>query len=412
MARRKDRDGIRQLGPHRFQVVLDLGRDSDGKRHREYKNVHGTYEDAKAVRAQLMADKARGEFVRRSDQGLSDFLEDWLAWNEPFLSERNWVRYDEHLHKIMRELGTKQLQDLTPQDLEAYYARCLKEEPGQRRGSLISPTTIHARHVVLKMALDKAVELGLLVKNPARLARPPRRAKPQTFVLDESQCALLLAATESAPSGLQIRLALMSGAREGEILGLRWSDIDFVGSGIHICHPLAEHRRKNSDHWYYFKDHPKSGKRRFVDLDADTLERLEAHRREQLKQRLAVGTAYDKELDLVFATPLGAPIRPSSVSAHFRSLARSLGFDTMRYHDTRHTHATLLLKAGVPPHVVSERLGHSTVAFTLDRYAWVLPGQQREAAEGFAARLSAASSSATGSDDGDSMATAGHAHVP
>lgn len=114
----------------------------------------------------------------------------------------------------------------------------------------------------------------------------------------------------------------------------------------------------------------------------------------------------------MFAAPLGAPIRPSSVSAHFRSLARSLGFDTIRFHDTRHTHATLLLKAGVPPHVVSERLGHSTVAFTLDRYAWVLPGQQREAAEGCAARLSTASASVADGYDGDSMATAGPAHVP
>lgn len=392
MARRKDRDGIRQLGPGRFQVVLDLGRDAKGKRHRQYQTVHGTYEEAKVLRAQLMADKARGEFVRRSDQTLGDYLEDWLTWKEPLLEERTWVRYAQLLRSVIKELGTKRLQEVTPQDLETYYARCRKEEPGSKRGSLVSPTTIFHRHNTLKMALERAVQLGLLVKNPARLVEPPRRAKPRIFVLDESQCRQLLDACEGAPGGLETRLALMSGAREGEILGLTWRDIDFAVARMQICHPLADHRRKtDSGTWYYFKETPKSGKSRYVDLDTDMLERLEAHRREQRKQRMKVGAAYNKDLDLVFATPLGEPIRPSALYKRFQDIARPLGFDAMRFHDCRHTHATLLLKASVPPHVVTERLGHSTVAFTLDRYGWVLPGQQREAAESFAARMSAAS---------------------
>jgi len=104
--------------------------------------------------------------------------------------------------------------------------------------------------------------------------------------------------------------------------------------------------------------------------------------------RLRLGLAWT-DLDLVITNAVGEPVRPSTASAQFRAVAQSLSFDRLRFHDTRHTHATILLKTGVPPHVVSKRLGHASVAFTLQIYSWVLPGQQREAAEGFAAAVSA-----------------------
>ena len=139
--------------------------------------------------------------------------------------------------------------------------------------------------------------------------------------------------------------------------------------------------------WYSFKE-PKSGKGRPVDLDAGTVARLKAHRKAQNETRLQLGLAWT-DLDLVITNAFGQPVRPSTASTQFRTVAHSLGFDRLRFHDTRHTHATILLKNGVAPHVVSKRLWHASVAFTLQVYSWVLPGQQRDAADGFAAAVSA-----------------------
>jgi integrase len=157
---------------------------------------------------------------------------------------------------------------------------------------------------------------------------------------------------------------------------------------MYVRQTLVEHLGgSHGETWYSFKE-PKSGKGRPVDLDAGTVARLKAHRAAQSATRLRLGLAWT-ELDLVITNTVGEPVRPSTASAQFRTVAQSLGFDRLRFHDTRHTHATILLKTGVPPHVVSKRLGHASVAFTLQVYSWVLPGQQREAAEGFAAAVAA-----------------------
>jgi integrase len=138
--------------------------------------------------------------------------------------------------------------------------------------------------------------------------------------------------------------------------------------------------------WYSFKE-PKSGHGRTVDVGAATITRLRAHRRAQAEVRIAAEADDWTDLDLVIASPTGAPFRPSTTSGWFRNVVADTGLEGVRFHDLRHAHATFLLKAGTPPHVVSRRLGHSTVAFTLQVYAHVLPGQQREAAEAIEATL-------------------------
>lgn len=155
--------------------------------------------------------------------------------------------------------------------------------------------------------------------------------------------------------------------------------------------------------WFAFKQ-PKSGKGRAIDLDAETtVRRLKAHKSEQSARRLAIraeiaekmrGSSEEavqaaqeqawRDLDLIFTNAAGEPLRPSTASTAFTQRAAAAGFKGLRFHDLRHTHATLLLKAGKPPHVVSRRLGHSDVAFTLRVYAEVLPSQARDAADAFA----------------------------
>jgi len=154
----------------------------------------------------------------------------------------------------------------------------------------------------------------------------------------------------------------------------------------HVRRPVLEHMVGQGKHsWYSFKE-PKSGHGRSVDLGAATTSRLREHRKAQAEMRLAVGTEWT-DLDLVIATPTGQPIRPSTTSGRLRTVVGNANLSGVRFHDLRHAHATFLLKAGTPPHVVSKRLGHSTVAFTLQVYAHVLPGQQREAADAIEATL-------------------------
>jgi integrase len=377
-----------KVGPRYYRVFIELPKTSDGARRRESHTVRGSLEQAKTKRARLVAERSRGRYVGRSEQRLDDYLESWLTWKRSQVSERTWERYASLLRSsVIPALGTLRLQDLTAQHLDEFYARCLKEEGGRRKDSKVSPTTVHHRHVALKMALERAVESGVLSKNPAQFTSPPRPARPEMRVLSEDEAHTLLAALVGTRGELAAYLALTTGARLGELLALRWGDVDLEAGVARIRRTVVEHMvGQGRGSWYSFKE-PKSGHGRTVDMGAATITRLRAHRKTQAEVRIAAGADDWTDLDLVIASPTGAPFRPSTTSGWFRNVVADTGLEGVRFHDLRHAHATFLLKAGTPPHVVSRRLGHSTVAFTLQVYAHVLPGQQREAAEAIEATL-------------------------
>jgi integrase len=381
MAHTTSRDGILKVGPRHYRVFIELPKTTEGARLRESHTVRGSLEQAKTKRAQLLAEQSRGLYVGRSEQRLDDYLESWLSWKRSQVSERTWERYASLLRSsVIPALGALRLQDLTPQHLDEFYARSLATEAGQRTGSKLSPTTVHHRHVALKMALMRAVEIGVLSRNPAQSTSPPRPSRPELRIPTEDEARRLLAALANTSAEMPAYLALTTGARLGEILALRWSDIE-LGAGVaRVRRTVVEHLLTQSGGaWYDFKE-PKSGHGRSVDLGAATMARLKTHRKIQAEVQLAAGSGWN-DLDLVITTNTGEPMRPSTTSARFRGVVGKTALAGVRFHDLRHAHATFLLKAGTPPHVVSQRLGHSTVAFTLQVYAHVLPGQQREAAE-------------------------------
>lgn len=162
--------------------------------------------------------------------------------------------------------------------------------------------------------------------------------------------------------------------RRGEILGLRWSDVDLESSRLSVRQTLI------SVGYQIRVSEPKTAKsRRSISLDATTVRALRVHRANQLEERLRAGDAY-QPFDLVFATEDGGYVHPDGFGKAFKRLQRGAGLPTIRFHDLRHTHASLALQAGVHPSVVSERLGHSTVAMTLDTYTHVIPALQEQAA--------------------------------
>jgi integrase len=253
----------------------------------------------------------------------------------------------------------------------------------RRRGhGALSPKTASYIHTIVHKTLADAVEAGLIHTNVADRIRPPRPSQMSSrsgAAWDEHELARFLA--DCAP-GTRLeaiwRLTAMTGMRRGELLGLRWRDID-LGAGR-----LAVRRTLVLVAYQVVESTPKGHVARTIDLDSKTVSALRAHRERQQADREEWGTDYH-EGDLVAAREDGSPIHPDTFSRSFAILVRDAGLRPIRLHDLRHTHATLALKAGAPVNVVSERLGHASPAFTLKHYAHVLPGMQAAAAAAVAA---------------------------
>lgn len=242
-------------------------------------------------------------------------------------------------------------------------------------------------HATLHKVLADAVDGGLLQSNPADKARPPKprvSGHREMQVWDANQLAQFLLHVEGHRLQAAFHLAAMTGMRRGEVLGLRWHDIDLGTNRIAIRHTLVSVAYEVQD------STPKTHQARVVDLDPGTIEQLRAHRSSQVTQQADWGDGYH-ESDLVFCREDGSPIHPDSFSQAFDAEVRRSGLPHIRLHDLRHTHASIALKAGISVKVISERLGHENPAFTMKQYAHVLPGMQAEAAALIAALVTSPS---------------------
>jgi len=415
MTRAKDRDGIQKIGSQHYRVVVDLPPDpSTGKRRRKSKAVHGPLSAAKDARRAMLGLRDTGRLVGTSDQTLGVYLRSWLENKRGNVADSTWQRYDSLMRSaIIPALGGVKLRDLSVQHLRDYFATCRTEPSPRSKGpdkahpdrtqGRISPTTIHHRWVVLKAALAQAVDDGLIPaealyeRSGAPKFKAPRGKRQHPEVIDTEDVATLL---ESADGQFRVilELAFATGARLGELLALRWRDVDFRKRTLHISRSLIEPMRATPDaRWYSFKV-PKSGVDRLLAVDDETLHLLKAHRTEQTESRLAMPTEQPWcDLDLIFPNMwqlkgvcAGEPTRPSTVSRQFRALADDAKLEGVRFHDLRHAHASVLLAQGASMNVVQERLGHADVATTLRNYGHLLKGQERAAVDGLAEALATA----------------------
>ena len=239
-------------------------------------------------------------------------------------------------------------------------------------------------HVVLRKALADAERLGLVGRNAAAsAAHPPaaHRTEQSTWTSDQLR-TFLDGLIDDRLHAAYVLLAT-TGMRRGEVLGLRWHDIDFDGAELAVANTLTTAGSST-----VVSGPPKTPRsRRQIFLDEGTLAVLRDHRRRQNEERLAVGPAWNTDGDYVFTDELGESIHPDDVLRSFRRHATASGLPAIRLHDLRHSYATLALKAGVHPKVVSERLGHATVGVTLDLYSHVTPSIARDAADAVASRI-------------------------
>jgi integrase len=360
-------------------VKVELGTDENGKRIRHQQRGGATKKEAEAVLTQIQARVDSGTYVEPTKQTVGRFLaESWLPAIRETVRPSTMDSYRMLVSKhIAPALGSTRLQSLTPARLNAFYADLLAGGRVDGKGGL-SPKTVRNVHVVLHRALRDAVRWSLIPRNPAEYADPPKltdsgRKEMQTWTAQELRTFLEQVADDRLYAAFL--LAASTGMRRGEVLGLRWSDVSLDLSRLSVRQTLI-----TTDYRLEFST-PKTNKgRRSIALDATTLAGLREHRKAQLEERMAVGEGF-QDHGLVFCKVDGSPLHPDLFSQTFDRYVVRSGLPRVRLHDLRHTHATLALQAGVHPKVVSERLGHSTVAFTLDVYSHAIPAMQEEAAE-------------------------------
>jgi integrase len=377
--RRVARGHIRQTGEDSWQLTIDLGKDPvTGTRKRRYEHIKGTREDAEVELTRLLNERDRGIDIVPGKITVAEYLERWLrdyAYHN--VSESTYNRYASMTHRhLIPTLGSVKLRDLRPGHIQSAYAKWLAD-------GLSGRTVLH-QHRVLHIALKHAVKWQLRATNPADAVEPPRPRRQEMRVLDSEEVGRLMdyLAREPSTVSTMIRVAIATGARRGELVALRWSDIELDARVMRISRNLSRARSRG-----YIFTAPKTHRaNRPVALSHSTVRVLREHRARQAEHRLAMGSMYDDQ-GLVFANEIGGVLEPGFVTKHFQRIAEGAGVPRIRFHDLRHTAATLMLKAGIHPKIVSERLGHATIGLTLDTYSHVLPGMQHEAADAMDAIL-------------------------
>jgi integrase len=365
---------IRKRGKNSWAVVIFLGRDPSGKQHRKWHAVRGTRRDAQRELARLMNEINTGAYVEPARMTLSEFLDRWLAdYAKPKVSPKTYERYQEMIDGHIRPaLGGRLLPKLAPLHIQSFYSRKLADGRKDARGGLSAQSVVHF-HRLLHRALAQAVRWQLLARNPVDAVEPPRAERQEMRALDEHETASLLSSLGGSRLYMPTLLAVSTGLRRGEILGLRWENVDLAASTLTVVQALEQTKEG-----LRFKSPKTHRSRRSIALLAMAVEALRSHRAGQAEEKLALGPAYDDH-DLVCPRPDGGPWPPDVFSTAFAAFVRRSGMKPFRFHDLRHSHATHLLKAGVHPKVVSERLGHSAIGITLDTYSHVLPGMQEDA---------------------------------
>lgn len=366
-------------GKQYYAVIYEGIDPTTGKERRRWHPGGPRKRDAERLVNELVKRKDDGTYRGPDRLSLGEYLTDrWLPGQKSQLRASTFDSYRRNIDlHVLPRIGGIALQKLVPEDLDGLYAALATE--GRRDGKVggLSPKSIRLVHLILHKALSDARRKETVTRNVAELSDPPklraaRRQEIKVWSAEQLHTFLDLCADHRLHPAWFV--ASHTGMRRGEVLGLRWADVDLNGRRLSVSQAVILVAYE-----LVVSDIKTDNGRRTIDLDERTVGVLRAWRKRQLEERLLVGAGYG-DRDLVFARPDGAPTNPDLFSQSFdRFVARS-ALPRIRLHDLRHTHASILLKAGVPVKVVSERLGHASPAFTITVYQHVLPGMQADAA--------------------------------
>jgi integrase len=365
------KNGIRKRGKNSYTVFISLGKDPiTGKYNYHWETVRGTKTDAEKRRTELLHQLDTGTFIKPNKTTFAEYLERWLQdYAKPKLSPRSYERYAGIIKNyLIPEIGNIPLTQLRPEHIQKHY-RTIRDQG-------LKSETIRFHHAVIHKALQTAVKWAILNRNAADGVDVPKTVHTEMQTWDDFEVRHFLDTAKDSIYYALFHLALFTGMRRSELLGLQWRDVEV--QQIHVCRSL--HHLKDGS---YIFTQPKSEKsKRIIALSPSSVLVLAEHKGRQQAIRAMLGETLGKD-DLVFSTPQGSPLRPNTITRAWTMLATKADIKHIRLHDARHTHASLMLKQGIHPKIVQERLGHSTISMTLDIYSHVAPGLQEAAARSF-----------------------------
>lgn len=375
------RGHIAKKGNRYYAVIYEGVDPTTGKERHRWHAAGSTRKEAERVLADLVKRHHDGDYRPPEKITLGEYLERWLPTQRQPLSPSTFLSYEGNIRlHVLPYIGSIRLQRLTPEDLDELYAMLLTNGRRNNGGGPLSAKTVRLVHAVIHKALADATRKGSVPRNVADLADPPKissRARPKMEVWTAEELRRYFELIDGHHLYAAFYVKANTGMRRGEVLGLTWRVIDFDNARLSVTQSVTA-----PNYQVTVSDVKSTHSMRTIDLDQRTVAVLRSWRRRQLEQYMETGVRTD-ESGFVFAKANGDPLHPDYFSQTFERLIAKMDLPRIRFHDLRHTHATLLLKEGVPPKVVSERLGHSSVAFTMQVYQHVLPGMQADAAATF-----------------------------
>jgi len=360
------RGSIRKKSKGSWQIQIYTGTGPDGKPRRHFETVRGRKGDAQRRLTELLSSLDKGIYTPPGRLTVAEHLHNWLeGYVKTNCSQRTLDGYQSIIEThLVLALGQFQLKHLHPQAIQSYYGKACER---------LSPRTVHHHHRVLSQSLKYAVRQGYLARNPAELVDAPSPRKKAMRTLTPGEVEVLLDIAKDNCYYPVIYTAVSAGLRQAELLGLRWRDIDLDFLSISVSQVLYKRRGISQ-----FKEPKTSHSRRRVAMTPKLVLYLREYRaeRERLYHELGKPLTLD---NLVFTSVEDKPIDPCMLSHAFGRIARQAGLGGVRFHDLRHTFASLMLLRGAKPKVISEALGHASVAFTMDTYSHIIEGMQEDA---------------------------------
>jgi integrase len=361
----------------RWEARITLGWEGGKRKTKSY--FAATQADVQEKLLAARSDLARGLLISAKAQTLGAFLDDWLLRS---LKPRAKARAFESFSTITRlhikpMLGSVPLHKLTPQHI----SRLLHD----KSTAGLSPQTVSNIKTVLRSALGQALKWSLVSRNSAALVDAPRIIRKQVVPFDAEQAGRLLEAAKGSRYEAVYELALMLGMRRGELLGLRWADVDLDGRTLRVSQSLQRLATgsdgKGRKTALLATEVKTDGSRRTIMLPDSIVRALRAHKARQAQERLVAGSSW-QDHGLVFTSRNGRATEPITLHRDYKAVLEKAGLPTtMRFHDCRHSAASLLLAQGVPPKMIAELLGHSRIGITMDLYGHILPAMRRNTAD-------------------------------
>ncbi|MFJ8452761.1 site-specific integrase [Bacillus paramycoides] len=349
-----------------FEVTIKVD-PITGKRTRKKKRGFKTKREAEKTLAILLNDLANETYVEPSNTTFEEYLSDWFQTKRKQIGIQTAKGYESYMrYHIVPSLGKYPLSKLTTIIIQKFINSLIDKE--------LSYATIKKIYNILNNSIQKAVNLELIPKNVVTNVELPHATRNEMKVWNIEEVKAFLKVSMDSRYYIAFHLAVTTGMRQGELLGLRWKDVDLERGTVHIKQTLSHDGKE------FLTGAKTTSSIRSITLLSDTVTALKKHEAIIMREKLKAGTDY-VDHDLIICTCRGTVLSPRNLLRTFKGLIQKANLPNIRFHDLRHTHATSLLLEGINPKVVAERLGHSKVSVTLDTYSHVLPNMQKEAAD-------------------------------